>query len=60
MSFKSSFQVSTLEPGSMGTTDKGGSAPQTIVIGPVAALESIKMLGTNGGGFFRNERRASV
>ena len=52
MSFKSSFQVSTLEPGSMGTTDKGEPAPQTIVIGPVAALESIKMLGTNGGGFF--------
>jgi len=52
MSFKSSFQVSTLEPGSMGTTDKGEPAKQTIVTGPVAALESIKMLGTNGGGFF--------
>ena len=52
MSFKSSFQVSTLEPGSMGTNDKGEPAKQTIVTGPVAALESIKMLGTNGGGFF--------
>jgi K+-transporting ATPase ATPase A chain len=25
---------------------------QNIIVGPVAALESIKMLGTNGGGFF--------
>ncbi len=52
MSFKSSFQVSTLEPGSMGVNDKGEPVRQTIVTGPVAALESIKMLGTNGGGFF--------
>jgi potassium-transporting ATPase potassium-binding subunit len=52
MSFASSFQVSTLEPGSMGTNDKGEPVKQTIVTGPVAALESIKMLGTNGGGFF--------
>ena len=36
----------------MGTTDKGEPKQQTIVVGPVAALESIKMLGTNGGGFF--------
>lgn len=28
------------------------SGTQTIVLGPVAALESIKMLGTNGGGFY--------
>ena len=35
----------------MGTTDKGEAKQQTIVVGPVAALESIKMLGTNGGGF---------
>jgi K+-transporting ATPase ATPase A chain len=52
MTLKSSFQVSTLEPGSMGINDKGEPVKQTIVIGPVAALESIKMLGTNGGGFF--------
>jgi len=32
------------------TTLEGGS--QSIIVGPVAALESIKMLGTNGGGFF--------
>jgi len=52
MTFKSSYQVSTLETAAMGVTDKGEAKPQTIVIGPVAAFESIKMLGTNGGGFF--------
>jgi potassium-transporting ATPase potassium-binding subunit len=52
MTFKSSYQVSTLETGAMGTTDKGEVKQQTIVVGPVAALEPIKMLGTNGGGFF--------
>ena len=36
----------------MGTTDKGEAKQQTIVVGPVAAFESIKMLGTNGGGFY--------
>jgi K+-transporting ATPase ATPase A chain len=52
MTLKSSYQVATLEPGAMGTTDKGEVKKQTIVVGPVAAFESIKMLGTNGGGFF--------
>ncbi len=52
MTFKSSHQVSTLETAAMGITDKGEPKQQTIVVGPVAALESIKMLGTNGGGFF--------
>jgi K+-transporting ATPase ATPase A chain len=52
MTLKSSYQVATLEPGAMGTTDKGEAKQQTIVVGPVAALESIKMLGTNGGGFY--------
>ena len=52
MTFKSSYQVSTLETAAMGTTDKGEAKQQTIVVGPVAAFESIKMLGTNGGGFF--------
>jgi potassium-transporting ATPase potassium-binding subunit len=52
MTFQSSYQVSTLEPGAMGTTDKGEAKQQTIVVGPVAAFESIKMLGTNGGGFY--------
>jgi K+-transporting ATPase ATPase A chain len=51
MTFRSSHQVSTLEPGVMGTTEKGEVKQQTIVVGPVAAWESIKMIGTNGGGF---------
>ena len=51
MTFQSSYQVSTLEPAAMGTTDKGEVKLQTIAVGPVAAWESIKMLGTNGGGF---------
>ena len=36
----------------MGTTDNGEAKTQKISIGPVAAFEPIKMLGTNGGGFF--------
>jgi K+-transporting ATPase ATPase A chain len=52
MTLRASPQVSTLEPAAMGTTDKGEAKPQTIAVGPVAAFESIKMLGTNGGGFF--------
>jgi K+-transporting ATPase ATPase A chain len=52
MTLKSSYHVSSLEPTAMGTTDKGEVKQQTIVVGPVAALESIKMLGTNGGGFY--------
>ena len=52
MTLKSSYQVATLEPGAMGSTDKGEAKKQTIVVGPVAAFEAIKMLGTNGGGFF--------
>ena len=52
MTFKASHQVSTLEAAAMGTTDKGEAKTQTINVGPVAAFESIKMLGTNGGGYF--------
>ena len=44
--------VSTLEPGAMGTTDKGEAKQQTIVVGPLAAFVPMKQLGTNGGGFF--------
>ncbi|MDS1030044.1 potassium-transporting ATPase subunit KdpA [Bacillota bacterium LX-D] len=40
----------TLEPIATATTLEG--AEQQIARGPVAALESIKHLGTNGGGFF--------
>jgi K+-transporting ATPase ATPase A chain len=52
MTFQSSHKVQTLEPAAMGTTDKGEPKQQIIVVGPVAAFESIKMLGTNGGGFY--------
>ncbi|MGO9951896.1 MAG: potassium-transporting ATPase subunit KdpA [Dissulfurispiraceae bacterium] len=52
MTLESSYQVTTLEPAAMGTTDTGEVKKQNIVVGPVAALESIKMLGTNGGGFY--------
>jgi len=52
MTFASTYQVSTLEPGAMGTDDKGQAKQQTIVVGPVAAVIPIKQLGTNGGGFF--------
>lgn len=40
----------TLKPSLVVTTLEG--AKQQISVGPVAALESIKHLGTNGGGFF--------
>jgi len=43
MTYASSIQVTPLEP---------GAAAQTIVVGPVAAFEAMKMLGTNGGGFY--------
>lgn len=52
MTFRTSYQVSTLQPAAMGTTEQGQAKPQTIAVGPVAAFESIKMLGTNGGGFY--------
>ncbi|MCB6949765.1 potassium-transporting ATPase subunit KdpA, partial [Roseburia faecis] len=39
----------TLSPTVQATTLEGGT--QQIAIGPVASLESIKHLGTNGGGF---------
>ena len=52
MTFESSYQVATLEPAAMGVNDNGQAKPQTIVVGPVAAFEAIKMLGTNGGGFY--------
>ena len=52
MTFQAAVQVSTLEPGAMGTTDDGQVKQQTIVMGPVAAVIPIKQVGTNGGGFF--------
>jgi K+-transporting ATPase ATPase A chain len=52
MTYQSTHQVSTLEPAAMGTADNGQAKPQTIVVGPVAAVIPIKMIGTNGGGFY--------
>jgi hypothetical protein len=52
MTYASTEMATTLEPGSMGLEDKGQAKQQTIVAGPVAAVIPIKMLGTNGGGFY--------
>ena len=60
MTLESLHQVTTFEPAAMGTTDKGEPKHQTIVVGPVAAVIPIKMLGTNGGGFLRHELRSPV
>jgi len=45
---QSSIETSTLE----GIVNSNASSSQTINLGPVASLESIKLLGSNGGGFF--------
>src|ERR1700675_4068582 len=37
MTFKCAEQVSTLEPGALGTTDDGKPQQQTVVVGPLAA-----------------------
>jgi potassium-transporting ATPase potassium-binding subunit len=52
MTYQSTHEVSTLEPAAMGTADNNQPKQQTIVVGPVAAVIPIKMLGTNGGGFY--------
>jgi K+-transporting ATPase A subunit len=46
----------TLGPYVEATTLEG--AKQTIAVGPVASQIAIKMLGTNGGGFFNASHRA--
>src|SRR5262249_49339124 len=51
MTLDGAAEVTTLEPGAMGT-DNGQALPQKIARGPVAAIIPIKHLGTNGGGFF--------
>src|SRR5271156_1984489 len=48
MTYASAQQVTTLEPAAMGTADNGQPKQQTLVVGPVAAVIPIKMLGTNG------------
>ena len=52
MTFEGQAQVSTVEPGAMGSDADGKANPQMIVRGPVAAIMPIKHLGTNGGGFY--------
>jgi potassium-transporting ATPase potassium-binding subunit len=52
MTYDTQQTVTTLELGSMGTDDHGQAKPQNIIVGPVAAVIPIKMLGTNGGGFY--------
>jgi len=52
MTFATSFLATTLEPAALGLGPDGQAIRQTIALGPVAAFEAIKMLGTNGGGFF--------
>jgi K+-transporting ATPase ATPase A chain len=52
MTYHSSYQVWTLEPAAMGTMDSGQPKEQTMVLGPLAAFVTQKMLGTNGGGFY--------
>ncbi|WP_416411214.1 potassium-transporting ATPase subunit KdpA [Pantoea sp. App145] len=48
--FVSQGSIQTFEPYHTITTLEG--AQQTLPLGPVASQEAIKMLGTNGGGFF--------
>jgi potassium-transporting ATPase potassium-binding subunit len=48
--FVASGMIQNLSPYVTATTLEG--AKQTIAMGPVASQEAIKMLGTNGGGFF--------
>jgi potassium-transporting ATPase potassium-binding subunit len=52
MTFQTNYQVNTLEPAAMGADNNGVAKQQTIVVGPLAAFEPMKQLGTNGGGFF--------
>ena len=52
MTYQSTNPVTTLEPAAMGTADNGQPKQQTLVVGPVASVIPIKMIGTNGGGFY--------
>jgi K+-transporting ATPase ATPase A chain len=48
--FASQGVIQTLHPYVTAQTLEGGQ--QTIALGPVASMEAVKMLGSNGGGFF--------
>ncbi len=50
LAFASQGVIQTLHPYVTAQTLEGGQ--QTIALGPVASMEAIKMLGSNGGGFF--------
>jgi K+-transporting ATPase ATPase A chain len=50
LAFASQGVIQTLHPYVNAQTLEG--AQQTIALGPVASMEAIKMLGSNGGGFF--------
>ena len=50
LAFASQGVIQTLHPYVNAQTLEG--AKQTIALGPVASMEAIKMLGSNGGGFF--------
>src|ERR1700683_4567310 len=52
MTLETQQVVTTLEPASMGVDAHGVANAQDIIVGPVAAVIPIKMLGTNGGGFY--------
>ena len=52
MTYQNDYQVNTLEPAAMGTDSNNQPKQQTIVLGPLAAFVPMKMMGTNGGGFF--------
>jgi K+-transporting ATPase ATPase A chain len=52
MTFHSEYQVNTLEPAAMGTDNNNQPKQQAIVVGPLAAFVPMKMMGTNGGGFY--------
>ena len=51
-------EVTTLQPTTYSVADSAGkqvsqvTSTQTLAMGPVASQEAIKMIGTNGGGFF--------
>jgi K+-transporting ATPase ATPase A chain len=52
MTYQTAIEVAPLETGAMGVAATGEPKTQRIVVGPVAAFVPIKMLGTNGGGFY--------
>ena len=52
MTYQNVQSVTTLEPTAMGLDNNNQPKQQNIVMGPLAAFVPMKMMGTNGGGFF--------